>query len=120
MLNAVEYLREKERMTNGCIANNCINCPLSHRNNGIEDICVKLEAKYPEKAVEIVENWSKEHPVKTYLSDFLEKYPNAIRDNDGTPKSCVNNLYNTDPDCVCLDCDECWNRPLDEMEERHD
>lgn len=111
MLNAMEYLKEKNRMTKGCNIT-CSACPLSRVNNGCDESCCTIEIESPEKAIEIVENWSKEHPVKTYLDDFLEKYPNALRDRDGTPKSCVNNLYNITPNCVCPVCDECWKQPL--------
>ena len=40
-------------------------------------IAVKLEIDYPEQAVEIVEKWAKENPVKTYLSVLLEKLPHV-------------------------------------------
>ena len=45
----------------------CRDCPLI--------IAVNWKLNYPEKAVEIVEKWAKENPVKTYLSVLLEKLP---------------------------------------------
>lgn len=32
----------------------------------------------PDNLDEIVDNWVKEHPVKTYAMDFFEKFPNAL------------------------------------------
>lgn len=32
----------------------------------------------PEKAIKIVENWSKEHSIRTRQSEFLKQYPNAV------------------------------------------
>ena len=34
---------------------------------------------------------------KTYLEDFLEKFPGAEMDTDGTPKTCRMNLYGDEP-----------------------
>ena len=113
MLNAVEYFKEKERMTKGCNVL-CSDCPLSKSNNGVDESCGNLAKRFPEKAVEIVENWSKEHPVKTYLDDFLEKYPNAPTTSEGIPRTCLENLYDVSVNCVVTRCRDCWKRPLTE------
>ena len=39
--------------------------------------------KEPEKAVDIIEKWSDEHPAKTRQSVFLEHYPDAVISEDG-------------------------------------
>ena len=36
-----------------------------------------------EKAVQIVEQWSKAHPIKTRQSEFLKMFPNTKLDTDG-------------------------------------
>lgn len=63
------YLTEWRRMTkqrkDGICELNCIDCPLSRLNNGIGVHCSVLETNYPEKAIEIVQRWSDEHPQKT-------------------------------------------------------
>lgn len=76
----------------------------------------------PEEAVKIVEKWSEEHPRKTLLQDFLEKYPNAKIESDGTPGFCPNALGYRDIE-ICLDddpnttcCDKCWGRCIDDVE----
>ena len=43
------------------------------------------ENENPEKAVEIVEQWAKDHPRKTYRDDFFEKFPNAKKGNEFNP-----------------------------------
>ena len=47
--------------------------------------CGDLQGVYPEIAVFIVEKWSEEHPPETRLTEFLEHYPNALMEDDGTP-----------------------------------
>lgn len=115
MLNAVEYFKEKNRMSDDCSIP-CCNCQLSSYKNGYNTPCNTLELKHPEKALAIVENWSKEHPVKTCLDDFLEKYPNAPLEDDGTPTLCPHNLYKNAIDMSCLEdeCSKCWKQPLNE------
>ena len=100
----------------GCYGVKCSNCPLYFNNSGIEVNCGELEMSYPERAIEIIEKWSQEHPLKTFLSDFLEKYPKANLNNDGTPKGvCPYSLgYEEEQDWCDGRCMKCWNRPLEE------
>ena len=124
-MDAVKYFEEKKRMldslgrTKGkCVGVECSDCPFSHKNNGMELYCDGLEVLYPEQAIEIIEKWSQEHPQKTFLSDFLEKYPNAkLCENDAPYGTCPENLgYCEETYCEInkLDCVACWNRPLEE------
>lgn len=52
-MDAIKYLIERERM---CGMYECYECPMSEYAD-----CVNIEAEYPKKAVEIVENWSREN-----------------------------------------------------------
>ena len=115
----MNYFIEKSRMTKqqkgGACELNCIDCPLSSFNNGIGIPCVNLESSYPEKAIEIVQKWSDEHPQKTYLSEFLKNYPNAPLADNGTPEICLRKLGLTDiKTCRVGGCVECWNQPIEE------
>jgi hypothetical protein len=106
-MDAVKYLKERNRMCD-TFGLSCSGCPLG---NSVED-CDDLQRERPEKAVAIVEKWSKEHPQKTMLQDFLEKYPNAPKECTGEPHICPSHLgYEEYMDCEenCLDC---WSRPL--------
>jgi hypothetical protein len=117
------YLTEWRRMTKqrkdgGCELN-CVDCPLDGSNNSIDVPCSVLETNYPEKAIEIVQKWSDEHPQKTYLSEFLKNYPNAPLVHDGTPEICLRKLGLTDiKTCRVGGCVECWNQPIEESESK--
>lgn len=130
------YFVEKLRMTKrtreeGCKIK-CSECPLPCQNNGTSEFtsCITFEMLYPEKAIEIVQKWSDEHPQRTYLSEFLENYPNAQL------KTVL--LYSPGaiplgiPKCICPyhlglmsvdncrkdhNCVKCWNQPIEEVEE---
>lgn len=75
-MDAITFFKEKQRMTKECTIE-CCKCPLSYENNEEGLACSILERYYPEKAVEIIENWSKKHPIKTRQSEFLKLYPKA-------------------------------------------
>lgn len=104
-MDAIKYLKEKERM---CYKQeDCTHCPLKTDD---DNTCSILEETNPEEAVEIVEEWSKEHPQKTILLDFLERYPNATLSSKGVPICCALHLGYLDK-CEAI-CSDCWNRPL--------
>lgn len=91
---------------------NCDGCPLAE--NGSCRICI--ERYLPNNADEIVDKWVSEHPVKTYAMDFFEKFPNAPRGAEGSPKICPHQIYpEIDVDCRCPeDCLKCWNQEMKE------
>lgn len=114
-MDAIEYLKEFDRMCKS--QPNCKRCPFNYRNNGTETLCLDFLMQNPEKAVDIVEKWSKEHSVKTIKDDFLEKHPNARMMPGGVPVSCARNIgyeigsrYYDCPDNKS--CEQCWNTPL--------
>lgn len=109
----VNYFAERQRMCRSGIS--CAKCPLENRNNGVGISCAPLEREYPDKAIKIVQKWSDEHPQKTYAEDFFEKFPNAPKEDDGTPKSCWRNIYG-DGNCVDIShrCKMCWNRIMED------
>ncbi len=117
MITALEYFKIKKRMTKECTIG-CGACPLWDKNDGLTMMCKKFEMRYPEKAIAIVEQWGKEHPKKTYLSDFLEKYPNAELGGNGIPKYiCPSGLgfENIGKREQChYRCVECWSQELEE------
>lgn len=120
------YLSEQARMTKssdvGVCRISCNHCPLSRFNNDEEMLCTELELTHPEKAIEIVQKWSDEHLQKTYLTEFLENYPNARLRTDGTPKgTCLYDLGLMSLDDCRKDhnCVKCWNQamPIEDGEE---
>lgn len=88
-MDAVKFLKERARM---CEANQtgemtCENCAAY---KGVSQ-CYKLgEPKDPEKMVAIVEQWAKEHPIKTRQSEFLKLFPGAEPTKDGVLAICPN------------------------------
>lgn len=73
-MEAIKYLKTRERL---CRDNKCEYCPLYEVNNGTNMVCTKLEEEMPEKMVKMVEEWAKENPGVTRMSEFIEEHPNA-------------------------------------------
>lgn len=65
-MNAVEFVKQLRRMDEKGVLKNCFIYP-----------CVGRETDSPEDVVAEVEQWAKEHPVKTRQSEFLKIFPNA-------------------------------------------
>lgn len=101
-MDAVEFIKDFSRF---CSSGDCVGCPLDKKH--------ELNARDAERVYNTVENWKNEHPKKTYLSDFLEKFPGAEMDTDGTPKACRMNLYGDEPK-QCQDCVACWNEEMED------
>ena len=80
-MDAVEFLKEKERMCNKCSA--CSGCPVCKKNNGFNMDCEDLAIENPEEFVAIIEKWSVEHPVKTRQSELLKMFPGTRINLDG-------------------------------------
>ena len=99
-MDAIEFFKEKNRMTKGC-KNYCDKCKLSMLNNGHDMDCISLMNSNPEEAVKIVERWSKENPKETFAEHFEKSFgydPGDI---------C---FRGSDCDCDC-ECDHCeWRR----------
>lgn len=57
--------------------NECEDCPLGTKNNGVGITCSFLMMKAPDKANEIILKWCEEHPVETRQERFLKMFPNA-------------------------------------------
>lgn len=116
----IEKLRMTKRAKSGICKIKCSDCPLCSKNNGISKFisCISFEMYHPEKAIEIVQRWSDEHPQRTYLSEFLEHYPNVQLYDTGLPKGvCPYNLGLTDIDDCDNNCVKCWNQPIEDGEE---
>ena len=74
-MDAVEFLNEGTRMCNSYEA--CVGCPMYP----MDDCCmVRMNLK---QMINIVEQWAKEHPVKTRQSEILKQWPDAEIGGDG-------------------------------------
>jgi len=75
-MEAIKFIKERDRMCR--TYDDCKGCPLE-----ADDDCTDFPNGSPERAVEIVEKWSEENPVKTRQSEFLKLHPNATLDSNG-------------------------------------
>lgn len=87
----------------------CLECPA--------DSCCGCDCIYRidmKKLDSVVTEWVKEHPRKTYVQDFLEKFPNARVRPNGYPYSCKDVVYGTEnyEKCRRTACLECWNEVM--------
>lgn len=104
-MDAVEFLKEKERMCSKC--GMCAVCPADRQNNGFDMDCDDLEVKKPEELVAIIEKWSAEHPIKTRKSEFLKMFPNAQILQNGALIVCpklIDSEYEINCNGSCIDC----------------
>ena len=82
MMDAVKFLKEKNRMCNKY--KNCFECPVGTKNGGCQTGTVRDQEVTEEELISIVETWAAEYPVKTRQSEFLKMYPNADFSINGT------------------------------------
>lgn len=125
-MDAVEYLKEAIRMCE--TVGDCYECPF---NGASTVVPCKLardnwESANPEKAVESVEKWAKENPIKTQQSEFLKMFPNAVLDN-GAIRICPQLIEGEDNyNCICdngvLSCIKCrkqyWHEEVEDEKHR--
>ena len=114
-MNAVEFLRDFRRMCSS-YGDTCSGCEFQSAE------CAPTEEDCDhEKLVRVVEEWAKEHPVKTRLSEFKKLFPNASVQEEGYIDLCIKFFDST---VNCKDskgCHECkkkfWLTPIEEEEE---
>ena len=80
-MDAVKFIKAWERMCNSY--NSCHECPLKD-----ETCSLAFGGINSDKIVPTVEQWAKEHPIKTRQSVFLEQWPNAELDTYGCIDIC--------------------------------
>lgn len=111
-MDALKFLEEFDRMCVYYKDKICRGCPREGSPNCIIAAMGKEERA---KLIRDVEQWSKEHPKRTRLQDFREKYPNALHSSEGTPLFCCGNLGYGENWMLCNnDCIACWNKPVEE------
>lgn len=113
-MDAVEYIREAKRICKSRSVCKSIfgKCPLLDENGhctATADICTADVIEKAEKAVQIVEQWAKEHPVRTRQSEFLKLFPRAEIKDDALwmcPKY-INYDYRPEENCHEISCSDC-------------
>lgn len=128
-MDAKFFLEEVRRMCKAQdVCGNCDNCAIKYDKSSclFDNIPEIWEPEEIERIVPIVEKWSEEHPRKTRLQDFLEKYPNASLYDSGLPRTLpVFMGY-----CHCTSCwgdkcphrkdapRECWAQEVEENDSK--
>ena len=121
-MTALEFLKEQKRMCKS-YGMFCAECEIYRKKSN--RFCDAFIRDFPEETIAIVQKWSEEHPRKTLLQDLLEKYPNVELRYNKFPEICPYSLgYATNENCFLdtdeqffsEECEECWNRPLEEEE----
>lgn len=107
-MDAVEFFQTVNRI---CKNKDCNECPVCKNNTccmiGFDDDSVKSI----EETISKVEQWAKDHPVKTRQSEFLKMFPNAAIDEDNgilCIKPCT-----IDESIGCTNgkgCDDCYRK----------
>ena len=113
-MDAVEFLKQFNRMCKTYIYDRCTECP------AYKCRCGDQFDGQEEDGVSIVEQWAKEHPAKTRQSEFLKMFPNAQKSLNGVLDICPRKFEpkkykSATPDKVCVNgnaddeyhCDEC-------------
>ncbi len=121
-MDAVTYIKEAMRMCK-LAGDNCEHCsakiekfcPISLCKTAMNDMHGNEE-----KAVSLVEQWSKDNPVKTRQSELLKMFPNAAKSGrvlDICPKD-LNIEYMPPKRCENISCSACktdyWNEEVSE------
>jgi hypothetical protein len=107
----IEFYKNKERMCKAERNNDfCTRCEMPD--------CEVFTSKDIEKAVEIVEKWSKENPQETYATHFIKLHPKTLKASN-RPGFCRGNIYGFKKGivaefCNASNCDACWNEPYTE------
>lgn len=89
-MDALKFIEERNRMCK-LFSPGCEGCRIDEAKPVMSE-CVLWMIENPEKTVEIVEQWSQEHPRKTRQDMFMAHYPDAALDDD-VLRVCPRNVY---------------------------
>lgn len=110
-MDAIEFVYEQARMCKAM--KGCTICPYDkicacHANS-------TWSIKQIERAVKTVEQWAKDNPQETRWTLLKKQYPN-MKDN-AKFSICARDLGYECKDCALVDCEECWDVPVEEGQE---
>lgn len=97
-MDAVEFYRTFKRM---CEKTDCKDCLLDQK-------CRPSANVEPEEVVELVEEWAKDHTIKTRQSEFLKMFPDAKINDNGILAFCPGAFSQKEKYCHKYNkCEEC-------------
>lgn len=79
-MDAVEFFKTANRLCKNQRC--CTECPIYKNSLGCMAKADDDSVKNIEETISKVEQWAKDHPVKTRQSKFLKMFPNAVIDED--------------------------------------
>lgn len=108
-MDAVEFLKTVDRL---CRAEeDCSSCPLNGYacDANLKDVARYYTLESVQDMVQKVEQWAKEHPVKTRQSEFLRMFPNAQIQDDviWMCPECIGCDYKPEENCNEIYCSDC-------------
>ena len=110
-MDVVEFIKTANRL---CKNRVCTKCPL-YKNGACMAACSDVSVKNIKETISIVEQWAKDHPVKTRQSEFLKLFPNAKK-SDEIINICpilIDEDYKSTSECLGTRCNVCrqlfWN-----------
>lgn len=118
-MDAKEYILIATRMCNTFCGKGCDKCQSGSKPFCVATMSNKI-AEHVDEAIELVEQWGKDHPVKTRQSEFLKQFPNAYLtrllpchiEKDKRPMRCAKYGY-LSITCRCDRCrDDYWNEEV--------
>ena len=117
-MDAVEFFKTVNRL---CENQSCRECPVCKEGVCMVMNMVRLDGglvESIEETVSKVEQWAKDHPVKTRQSEFLKMFPNAPKSGrvlDICPQN-LNIEYMPPKRCENISCGACktdyWNEEV--------
>ena len=110
-MDAVKFIEERNRMCKS-FGDRCTGCPASDACGccAVDQAVDQASTLDATAQVAIVEEWSKEYPIKTRSSEFLKHYPNATIGSRGIIDICpqaIDKDYTPVNGCCDTSCDEC-------------
>ena len=110
-MDAVEFYKAFKRM---CDKTDCKDCLLDQK-------CRPSANVEPEEVVELVEEWAKEHPIRTRQSEFLKMFPDAdltrllpcVIEKDKRVMRCAKYSCLSNPNYCGMCLDDYWNEEVD-------
>lgn len=105
-MDAAEFFKTAKRL---CKNQDCDGCPVCKNNTCMVMLIARLYGASDEsieETVSKVEQWSKDHPVKTRQSEFLKMFPNVVMTR-GVIALRPCRLDTQINECSGSDCDKC-------------
>lgn len=110
-MDIVEFFQTANRL---CKNRSCAKCPICKKGM-IKEMCMvrrtvmlgDASVESIEEMISIVEQWAKDHPVKTRQSEFLKQFPNATLHRDVISIPPCSMEKEIKENCLKSDCYEC-------------